>query len=495
VDRIYNNQFLKIEFFLIQTKKMADENSIMKNAIDKILKEDGVYELVSNPVFCVGGSLPTYIYSKVKLGKETSLIPRDIDIYTENHVLAIRHLLQNINKFKIISIGPGMITMKATRRNIHFIFAEAKSFMDDVLGLYDCSMVRIGYYPTTGEFIMHPTFLESVKQKKFVCDKNFTEEDRRIKLKQRAAAWYDSEIEFKNGTDPINYDDNTTNSTDIADLIYTNPPNYLQLFHNKYRCLICKQIADTLICQGCSKIFHTKHVDDCISGKTITVIGGINGFGKIISSTLGKKNKVFATGTNPDETPNTTKFQFNKPVNQKLQDFIIQSDICILNATKTLDNVESVWNTTLRTFDKNLLMDRVETNVCGYAEFIRELVKIKIKNTKPLTIVWIDANESKTKGKMTDGKHVELNVAKASVKQLLYTFADIFLKLGIKIILYDPGWMSYHGIELEKQKKDKLISPEIAIYGLEHYLRFDISGFLIHSVYEYILYPNLCILN
>ncbi len=462
--------------------------------IEEILKESGILDLVKNEEFYVGGSLPSYIFSEYR-GAEK---PNDIDIYTTNHELSIQHLRQH-PEFKILTIGAGLLTMKSTGRDIHFIFSQTDDFKQEVLEMYDCSMVRLGYYPYTKSFIQTEAFTESCRNKKFVCDRNFTEEDRRSKLKKRAKLWYNSEIEFKNGTETINkeyYNEqkSVSHQLDLLQLVYSKPPNYLQLFHNKYKCLSCKQINDYIICKKCDSKIQSICAGgggavNLISGKTITIIGGINGFGNIIKNTLSQKNTVFSTGTQCNESETTTRYTFNSKMPQKLKDFLLKSDVCILNATKTLDGDESIWNTNILSFDKKLTRDRIETNVFGYTRFLQDLSELLYGNSpnKKLQLVWIDANESKTTGKMIDGKHVELNIAKAAVKQVLYTFACVFQKLNVDIICYDPGWLSYHGVALEKQKRDKLINPLVAVYGIAHFThRATGKNISDYSIYDFL---------
>jgi hypothetical protein len=155
-----------------------------------------------------------------------------------------------------------------------------------------------------------------------------------------------------------------------------------------------------------------------------------------------------------------------------------------------LDNDESVWNTTLDKFNVSLLMDRINTNVLGYVQFIRELLEHRriTGQMRQLQIVYVDANESKYEGKMIDGKHLELNIAKASVKQIFYTNANLFKKLNMAIICYDPGWLSYHGVSIEKKrsKSKHLISPEITSLGLLWNIEKKYNNIIDCSVYDYI---------
>ena len=76
----------------------------------------------------------------------------------------------------------------------------------------------------------------------------------------------------------------------------------------------------------------------------------------------------------------------------------------------------------------------------------------------------MDANESKFSGKLSDGKHLELNMAKTATKQIFYTNANLLASLGILTVCYDPGWLSYHGISVDKieSKSKYLIPPSVS---------------------------------
>ena len=192
----------------------------------------------------------------------------------------------------------------------------------------------------------------------------------------------------------------------------------------------------------------------------------------------------------------------------KLMDKMMNSNVIVMNATKTLDGDEDIWNTTLSTFNIKLLNDRIDTNVCGYAKLLNQICQYRLKqletdnNLNKIVIIYSDANESKFDNKMVDCKHLELNIAKAGVKQIFYTNAYLFAKLNMTVICYDPGWLSYHGISIEKKEalSPTLIPPIISAKGLIFFANKTLHEFdnLVkskkvitdYSVYDYINLNN-----
>ena len=96
-------------------------------------------------------------------------------------------------------------------------------------------------------------------------------------------------------------------------------------------------------------------------------------------------------------------------------------------------------------------------------------------------MVFMDANESKFEGKLSDGKHLELNMAKTATKQIFYTNANLLASLGVLTVCYDVGWLSYHGISVDKieSKSKYLIPPDIASLCLLYKLgQFDFDEYI-----------------
>ena len=94
------------------------------------------------------------------------------------------------------------------------------------------------------------------------------------------------------------------------------------------------------------------------------------------------------------------------------------------------------------------------------------------KEIQDQIFVWIDANESRFDGKLSDGKHLELNMAKTACKQIFYTNANVMAGLGILFLCYDCGWCSYHGISVDKiaSKSAYLVPPKLTSQALIAYL-------------------------
>jgi hypothetical protein len=135
----------------------------------------------------------------------------------------------------------------------------------------------------------------------------------------------------------------------------------------------------------------------------------------------------------------------------------------------------------------NYLKKDFKINCWGYVGLIQEILSEKKKFIQSRQIfepvqdqifVWIDANESRFDGKLSDGKHLELNMAKTACKQIFYTNANVMAGLGILFLCYDCGWCSYHGISVDKiaSKSTYLVNPKLTSKALIAYLStFDIN--------------------
>ncbi len=213
----------------------------------------------------------------------------------------------------------------------------------------------------------------------------------------------------------------------------------------------------------------------------LIVFGGMFGLGKIIADCAMERNmNVFRTSRTVanDFKNNMLNFDLQKPMSEQLCDMISNTNCIIFNAYQTLENDHSIWNTRLDTFDKHLAEKRYKINCFGYVDVINQLIQIRKKNIAAgeilddMIIVFMDANESKFEEKLQDGKHLELNMAKTACKQIFYTNAQYLATFGIISICYDPGWLSYHGISVEKieARSKYLIPPAISSNLLLSYI-------------------------
>jgi hypothetical protein len=295
-------------------------------------------------------------------------------------------------------------------------------------------------------------------------------------------------------------------------------PPYIQLYANKYHCIECGNKQDYLICKLCNYEL-SKRFTKIIKGvdlqkynfqskfKNVVVFGGLNGLGKIIADEIvevgEKKINLVRTGRNGGKHFNTYSFDLEKYSNRyqntkndksntenqtklmdpELLDKIIKADLIIFNAYQTLENDQSIWNTKLSTFNPELAEKRFKINCWGYIGLLNEILeerKIFISNRnidKNLTIqdqlfVWIDANETRFEGKLSDGKHLELNMAKTACKQIFYTNANIMGGMGILFLCWDCNWCSFHGISVDKiaSKSKYLVNPKLSSQALISYI-------------------------
>jgi len=444
--------------------------------LNNVLEQVGILDVIKkDSSIYVGGSLPSFIVSQCLGNKEDKIVCNDIDLYTTNYVKTLHNITKYLgNKMTLIKRTGVNVTFMISDIPVQIVTSEFDSFYTDVLGNYDCTLVSIGYYPYNNEVIIHDNFLNCLNNKTFICYHERSNPKRIIKLTDRAKAWYDCELkvikETENG-DFRPYYKGTHSITSLQDII--SPPNYVQLYYNKHKCVQCGVTQEYLLCKQCFQVIdYNLTTKNQTRNKKITILGGVNGFGKILAE-IAKihGNDVNVTTRNPlPDSKNTYKFVLGDPVSDELMECILTSDIVVLNAYSTLENDESIWLTTLDTFNEKLSYDKFAMNTIGYVRFLKEFVKKRKEHInkhnldKDIMMVFMDANESLFEGKLMDGKHLELNLAKTATKQIFYTNANLLGSLGVLTICFNVNWLSYHGISVDKiESKSKfLIPPSIA---------------------------------
>lgn len=480
------------------------QDNSCKVLLKKILVNAGIYDWAKQQKsIYIGGSLVSYLmchdtFDDINDVTDALDVPHDIDMYTTNHISSINSFNMNINNF-IVSCIEGCIinfTCLNSKSKLHlqFITSEADDFYNDVLGNYDCDLVCVGYHPYDDELILHQRYLDACKNHLFNCYKHLSSISRSQKLEKRIQQWYGGRINFignEFGRMDAYYGGKTCElSKSVLNMIM--PPKYIQLFYDMYKCISCGIQNKKLLCQKCSNEIISSVV--YAPPKSAIVLGGCNGFGKIIGDVFASHDvDIFRTSRFPHKE-NEIEFVLGLDASSGLIDKINSSDILIMNATKTLDGDEAIWNQYIDDFDQPLLFDRIDTNVCGYVKFLDQLCQSRIQKLQNnnklnnLIIIYTDANESKFDRKMTDCKHLELNVAKAGVKQIFYTNSSLFAKLNIITVCYDPGWLSYHGISIEKKraKSNDLIPPNISALGI-----LSISSYVLEKFEELIMCKNI----
>lgn len=453
------------------------------NLIVNALKSAGIYEVIKqDSSLFVGGSLPSFLISQHlsnKIPEENQRPYNDIDLYTRNYVKTLHNFSKHFGN-KIKSIKKTGVNISFVIDNdvpIQIITSEFDDFLSDVLANYDCTLNSAGYYPFKNEFIIHENFISSLQNKEFILHYELSNPKRITKLTERAFLWYNSTIkivkENENG-DFRPYYRKITNINALQEVI--SPPKYMQLYYNKFTCFNCNILQERLICEDC--IYRTEgRIFDLITirNQKITILGGVNGFGKIMTIVANDfNNDVHITSRNPPKGEKIYKFVLGETVSDELMEHILTSDVVILNAYSTLDNDEAIWLTTLDKFDEKLALDKIKMNTFGYVKLLQEIIEkrkeqIKKENlNKNIKLVFMDANESKYATKLIDSKHLELNMAKAATKQIFYTNANLLASYGFFTISYDVSWLGWHGcsIDLKKSKNDKLIPPHLAALSL-----------------------------
>ena len=342
----------------------------METRITRVLSDTGIYDwLKSHEYLYVGGSLISYLMCHDTFD-DTLMPPRDIDIYTTNHVASINDF--NNTQFFVCNVVGCIINFKCKRNTtglgLQFITAEVDDFYNDVLGNYDCDLVCVGFHPFSNTTVVHDRYKTACETGKFVCHKDLSSLERCKKLQLRIEKWYDGHIVYTGeqfGRVEDYYGQTEMSKSYLGVLDFVVPPKYIQLFYNKYKCIKCHTQGNNLLCIECAHDVLSKFAK-CDTEYGAVVIGGLNGFGNIIKNMfMCNCVDVICTSRKPNGN-NCLEFQLGIDMSHALLNSIQNADILVLNATKTLDGQEEIWNNYLCDFDKGLLLDRINTNVLGY---------------------------------------------------------------------------------------------------------------------------------
>lgn len=528
------------------------------NIIKQFFANNGLLNFLSDdPNIYIGGSLPSMCLSE-KIHHPDDLDVGDIDIYTKNCPLLFRNINRTFKITNIIKTGVNVKfdilktkTKTMSKVPIQIITSPFEDFESEILDEYDCGMVAVGFHPHSSQFIIHPRFTTQLKKGIFEVIHERSNPSRVVKLEKRACELFDAkliEIKLNSNTDYRPYWKNVQEINSINDVLPS--PPYTQLYANKYHCLGCKEKQDYLIC-GLCQIRIEEAFDNTIKSnnfatkyKSIVVFGGLNGLGKIMADeiieiTSGQVNLIRTgrNGRNGGKEINTYSFDLTdyilklKPgddlvekvkngtilrskksiLDPELINKIVKADLIIFNSYQTLEGDQTIWNTSLDTFNAKLSEKRFKINCWGYVGLMKEILDERKKFiqcrlefelvVQDQIFVWIDANESRFDGKLSDGKHLELNMAKTACKQIFYTNSNIMAGLGILFLCYDCGWCSYHGISVDKiaSKSTYLVNPKLTSKALIAYLStIDIDQLymekkFIHDMTFYKCVENTCI--
>ena len=515
--------------------------------IKTFLKNNGILDFLSADInIYIGGSLPFMCLSS-KISDSSTLVLGDIDIYTTNCPLLFRNLNKSFNLTNLVKTGVNVkFNINQCDIPIQIITSSFDNFKDEVLDEYDCGMVSVGFHPHTSKFIIHNRFIEQMEKKQFEVIYERTNPSRVQKLTLRAKELFETDlIEIKlDSSTCTDYRPYWKNKQIINSINDTMPsPPYTQLYANKYHCMGCGEKQGYLICNICQYRIGLNFTQTAKSNnfvnryKRVVVFGGLNGLGKIIADEIieiGEMNiQVNRTGRSGGKETNTYQFDLEKYarkyelvtkiknstnkkinlqnktkiINSELLKKILEADLVIFNAYQTLEGDQTIWNTNLDTFDPELSEKRFKINCWGYTGLIQEILEerkdyvSKNVNIQDQVFVWIDANESRFEGKLSDGKHLELNMAKTACKQIFYTNANIMAGLGIVFVCWDCGWCSFHGISVDKiaSKSKYLVPPKLSAIALISYIsQLDIDKLyadkkFIHDMTFYKCVDNTCI--
>ena len=393
-----------------------------------------------DPSVYIGGSLPALCQTSATIEEILSEI-NDIDVYTKNYVALCAGC--QLDEF------------------CQYIPNEFSDFYH-VIENYDCDMIAIGYHPYSQKLLVTDRFINGLQKRTFAWFPNEIIDDpgemRLQKIVRRAKKFFNAQIIVKRPANRFA----TAQYHKITRQGMCAP--YLQFFFGKFICSACNKINGKMLCDNC---IQTKSFElfNCADMKAV-VLGGVNGFGGYITNEL-LNNNISTTATSRNvsakfyDEVTQIRYDLDKGPSNELIGAMLDADIIILNACQTLEHDEKIWTNTIDNFDYNLAFQRFQTNALGYVKLFQQFIPLRRQIRKSQIIVFVDANESFYYDKILDGRHLELNMAKSAAKQVLCTNAGILAACGALTIAYNPGWMSFHGIDVNKDT-GRIITPILA---------------------------------
>jgi hypothetical protein len=462
---------------------------IYHNNIINILKKIGIWDFVSKfEHIYIGGSLPGLVLSHGN-GIDIYNDINDVDLYTTNSPMLIRDINKFLRPRNISKTGVNFsfVTMFNVYKLIQVITSHFDDFNKEILENYDCDMICVGYHPFSKKFIINDRFLKGYNDKNFIVFYERSNEERIIKLTKRAKTYFNSTITIFKERPDVDYRPYWRNRIALENIcdVDSSPP-YVQVYCNKYKCCICKDITEYLVCKSCDKKitgYYQQNTFNNFPIEKMVVFGGVNGFGNIIANqAVSMGINVSRTSRNP-KNKSQIKFDLtNGQISGYLMNEILESDCVVFNAYQTLENNHSIWTTKINSFDEELALERFKVNCFGYIKILQQIIKARKEfisssknkdNIKDIVFVCMDANESLFEGKLQDGKHIELNMAKTAWKQIFYTNAQVLASIGIITVFIDPSWLSYHGISVDQiaSKSKFLIPPYMCAKVIINYIK------------------------
>jgi hypothetical protein len=215
----------------IADHKLQDEIAMMNNIIQRLMPEILASIQVNNLQVYIGGSLPMMCMSGAS--EETILENLgDIDLYPENYAIMMACL------------GP------IQNEKCQIIPHKFESFIEDVLGTYDSSMVMVGFDLKRKIFICRDNFVDSLSNGVFDYILRTTSpemhQSRFNKLLERAEIFFNTTLQ--------EYDSEAVLIPDryLRCSKTYQQSSYLEYFCGMINCVQCKNLSYLALCTDCS---------------------------------------------------------------------------------------------------------------------------------------------------------------------------------------------------------------------------------------------------
>ena len=366
-------------------------------------------------------------------------------------------------------------------QKIHYFTPSFQDFRKEVLELYKTDIYKVGYHKDEKLIVSRSMLLVlNNNYLKF----NIPNDNREEELRNRAMEWFGKKCNVVE-LDPEEKSplEDPKDPEEIPDTFEEYGP-YLQVFHNKFRCIRCGVIRNkSSVCLSCVPWVVKKD----FLGVRAFVLGRNAGFGDLVTKELRDRGFcVNSTSRKPDD--GEIEFAITHDIPDTMQPRFLDNFII-------LNEFESIY-----TLDKSEIKldlqfaEVVRINIRGYECLFDELVsrRMEAESSTRTVMVLISTDEYKIHGNYID-KHsyIELDASKAVIKQIIRnTYQDSFALYGIITVYYDPGSV------LGSPRSRIVIPQEVAMRGLMHIYQkissnfekyFERKEYIVdYSVYDFI---------
>lgn len=404
----------------------------------------------------------------VAMARAKVFLKEDISIHMGNVMSFFNDVdMYSTNKMKLLITLPQLLDFR--RGDIVNVVFDR---IEEILDTYDCTMVKCAYHLASNKLVGYDQhYVDTMMTRNPVFEVNRINTLTRFeKLEKRAREWFKGIVKLGEtsnttiqltGISSHNDDDNTLPSAGCLSIGEWYGNRLCVGCKKVFKCDFHKSFAyHAYVCNDCYKISVTVLQSHLNAGnqyrdKSVLVIGGSSGVGRVIVEELIKLDVEKLTVTTRRDLKNIIhiknekyiQFTIGESKNQLLFNALAEADVIIFNAWPMVEGDINNWTHTINNFPQDEFYKRFQV-INGYVIFLNLMAEAIRKaqtsgNAKHRMFVMMDSDETKyCRGKIMTGRHLICNMTKACQKMATGTIAKQLAFLNVRVIFYDPGWLS-----------------------------------------------------